>query len=77
MCFGFFGLIALQSVSNIGMCLALLPVMGVTLPFFSAGGSSAVCLYLGFGLIQSVYMHRPRRQRSSPAQYKNAENELP
>ena len=45
MCFGFFGLIALQSVSNIGMCLALLPVMGVTLPFFSAGGSSAVCLY--------------------------------
>ena len=59
MCFGFFGLIALQSVSNIGMCLALLPVMGVTLPFFSAGGSSAVCLYLGFGLIQGVYMHRP------------------
>ena len=59
MCFCFFGLIALQSVSNIGMCLALLPVMGVTLPFFSAGGSSAVCLYLGFGLIQSVYMHRP------------------
>lgn len=58
MCFGFFGLIALQSISNIGMCLALLPVMGVTLPFFSAGGSSAVCLYLGFGLVQNVYMHR-------------------
>ena len=58
MCFGFFGLIALQSVSNIGMCLALLPVMGVTLPFFSAGGSSAICLYLGFGLVQSVYMRR-------------------
>ena len=58
-CFGFFGLIALQTVSNIGMCLALLPVMGVTLPFFSAGGSSAVCLFLGFGLVQSVYMHRP------------------
>ena len=58
-CFGFFGLIALQTVSNIGMCLALLPVMGVTLPFFSAGGSSAVCLFLGFGLVQSVYMRRP------------------
>lgn len=57
-CYGFFGLIALQSVSNIGMCLALLPVMGVTLPFFSAGGSSAACLYFGFGLVQSVYMHR-------------------
>lgn len=58
MCFGFFGLIALQSISNIGMCLALLPVMGVTLPFFSAGGSSAICLYLGFGLVQGVYMRR-------------------
>lgn len=58
MCFGFFGLIALQTVSNIGMCLALLPVMGVTLPFYSAGGSSAACLYLGVGLVQSVYMKR-------------------
>lgn len=57
-CFGFFGLIAIQSIANIGMCLALLPVIGVTLPFFSAGGSSAVCLYLGFGLVQNVYMHR-------------------
>lgn len=57
-CFGFFGMIALQSIINIGMCLALLPVMGVTLPFFSAGGSSAMCLYFGVGLLQSVYLHR-------------------
>lgn len=57
-CFGFFGLIAFQSITNIGMCLALLPVMGVTLPFYSAGGSSAACLYFGFGLVQNVYMRR-------------------
>lgn len=57
-CFGFFGLIFLQTVTNVGMCLALLPVMGVTLPFYSAGGSSAMCLYMGMGLIESVYMHR-------------------
>ena len=57
-CFGYFGIIALQSISNIGMCLALLPVMGVTLPFFSAGGSSAACMYFGIGLVQSVYMRR-------------------
>ena len=57
-CFGFFGMIALQAVWNIGMCLALLPVMGITLPFFSAGGSSSMCLYLGFGLVQSVHMRR-------------------
>lgn len=57
-CFGFFGLILSQTVFNLGMCLSLLPVMGVTLPFFSAGGSSAACLYLGIGLIQSVFINR-------------------
>ena len=57
-CYGFFGIIALQSVINLGMCLAILPAMGVTLPFFSAGGSSSMCLYLGFGLVQSVHMRR-------------------
>lgn len=58
MCYGYFGWIALQAVVNIGMCVAVLPAMGVTLPFFSAGGSSAACLYLGFGLVQSVHMRR-------------------
>ena len=57
-CFGFFGLIAAQSIFNLGMCLSLLPVMGVTLPFFSAGGSSAMCLYLGLGLVLNVYLHK-------------------
>lgn len=57
-CFGFFGMIAAQALFNLGMCLNLLPVMGVTLPFFSSGGSSASCLYLGFGLVLNVYMHR-------------------
>ena len=55
-CFGFFGLVASQTIFNLGMCLSVLPVMGVTLPFFSAGGSSSACLYLGIGLIQSVYI---------------------
>ena len=58
MAIGFFGLVAFQTVFNVGMCLALLPVMGVTLPFFSAGGSSAACLYFGIGLVQNVYMRR-------------------
>lgn len=56
-CMGFFGMIAAQVIFNIGMCVDLLPVMGVTLPFFSAGGSSAACLYFGFGLVESVHMH--------------------
>ncbi len=58
MCLGFFTLIAVQTIFNIGMCLVVLPVIGITLPFFSAGGSSSMCLYFGFGLVLSVYMRR-------------------
>ncbi len=64
-CFGFFGMIAAQTLFNLGMCLNLLPVMGVTLPFFSAGGSSSACLYLGFGLALNVHMHKVNPERVS------------
>lgn len=57
-CIGFFSLIGVQVIINLGMVLGLLPVVGITLPFFSSGGSSVACLYLGVGLVQSVYMHR-------------------
>lgn len=56
-CIGYFSLIGVQVVVNLGMVLGLLPVVGITLPFFSSGGSSVACLYLGVGLVQSVYMH--------------------
>lgn len=62
-CFGFIGLILSQTVFNLGMCLSLLPVMGVTLPFFSVGGSSAACLYLGMGIIQSIYLTRDETKK--------------
>lgn len=58
---GFFGMLFAQMLINIGMCLALLPVIGVTLPFFSAGGTSLVCMFMGVGLVLSVYMHRNTR----------------
>ena len=58
MCLGFIALIATQTIFNIGMCLVVLPVIGITLPFISAGGSSSMCLYFGFGLVLSVYMRR-------------------
>lgn len=57
-CFGFFGMISSQIVFNLGMCLSLLPVMGVTLPFFSYGGTSISCMFLGIGLVQNVYMYK-------------------
>lgn len=58
---GFFGMIFAQVLINIGMCVAVLPVIGVTLPFFSAGGTSLLCIYMGVGLVMSVYMHRNTR----------------
>lgn len=68
-CFGFIGLVASQTVFNLGMCLSLLPVMGVTLPFISVGGSSAACLYLGVGIVQSVYMNRDQTKRTLNIRY--------
>lgn len=55
MCYGVAFMIIAQVVVNIGMCLSLLPVIGITLPFISAGGSSTACLYLAIGLVLSVY----------------------
>jgi len=57
-CVGVFTMFAAQALINLGMCLRILPVIGVTLPFFSAGGTSIVCLFLGIGLVLSVYCHR-------------------
>ena len=59
-CVGVFSMIAAQSVINIGMCLSVLPVIGITLPFLSAGGSSVLASYLGLGLVLSVYMEAPK-----------------
>ena len=54
-CSGMAALLAAQSLINLGMVLRVLPVVGITLPFFSAGGSSVATLYLGMGLVMSVY----------------------
>lgn len=56
-CVGVFAMLAFQIIINIGMCLSLLPVIGITLPFLSSGGSSVLASYMGLGLALSVYMH--------------------
>lgn len=48
-------MIITQVVVNVGMCLKLLPVVGITLPFMSAGGSSNLCIYIAVGMVLSVY----------------------
>lgn len=56
LCLGVFALILSQTAVNLGMVLGFLPVVGVTLPFFSAGGTSLMCLMLCVGIVQSVHM---------------------
>ncbi|MBQ8917743.1 MAG: FtsW/RodA/SpoVE family cell cycle protein, partial [Oscillospiraceae bacterium] len=57
LCVGAFAMVAFQSIFNIGMCLSILPVIGITLPFLSSGGTSVVALYAAMGLVVSVKMH--------------------
>ena len=59
-CAGIGGALMAQIAVNVGMNLRVLPVIGVTLPFYSAGGSSVLMLYICVGLVLSVYMHNTK-----------------
>lgn len=52
--FGLGSMVAIQVFVNLGMVTGVLPVVGVTLPLFSYGGSSLVACMAGFGIIMSV-----------------------
>ena len=53
-CSGIAAIIIIQSLENLWMCLALIPVVGITLPFMSCGGSSVFALYVLMGLAHSA-----------------------
>ncbi len=53
-CMGVAGMLLVQIALNVGMCLFVLPVMGLTLPFISYGGSSIITLFAAMGLVSSV-----------------------
>lgn len=53
-CMGMAGMLLAQITFNVGMCLYVLPVMGLTLPFFSYGGSSIITLFAAMGIVSSV-----------------------
>lgn len=52
-----------QAFQNIGMCLGIMPVTGVPLPFVSYGGSSMFAGMLAIGLLQNIHL----RTQTAPA----------
>ncbi len=59
-CIGAAAVVIVQTLENLGMCMAILPVVGITLPFMSYGGSSMLSMYIIMGLVQSVRAHREK-----------------
>ena len=54
-CVGVVGMLLFQVLANVGMCLFVMPVIGLTLPFFSYGGSSTVVLFTAMGLVSGAH----------------------
>lgn len=58
---GFGSLITFHTLVNIGMAVGLFPVMGIPLPFLSAGGTSLIANIACIGMLLHVYRSRSRR----------------
>jgi cell division protein FtsW (lipid II flippase) len=56
---GIVAMLACQSTINLMVCLHMMPVTGVTLPFVSYGGSSLIASYMAAGLLLNVGQNRP------------------
>lgn len=63
-CVGMGGMLLFQVCINIGMCLGVLPIIGLTLPFFSYGGSSIVTMFAAVGVVSGIHM-RPAPDSSA------------
>jgi len=61
-CFGVAATVTFQTFENIGMCIGIAPVVGITLPFFSYGGSSLFSMFAAMGLVSGV-RYRPKPER--------------
>ena len=62
-CMGFAGMLLCQTLLNVAMCLYLAPVVGLTLPFFSYGGSSVVTLFAAMGMVSGARFRAGSRLR--------------
>nr|WP_326185104.1 FtsW/RodA/SpoVE family cell cycle protein [uncultured Oscillibacter sp.] len=62
-CVGVAAMLIYQTVINIGMCLFVMPTIGITLPFFSYGGSSLLMLYAAMGVVSGIKKRSPTMRR--------------
>lgn len=62
-CIGGFAVLFSHCFLNIGMVLKVMPVIGVPLPFLSAGGTAMLSMYLMIGLVMSTYVHNEKQYR--------------
>lgn len=63
-CFGVTATVVFQTFENVGMCIGSAPVVGITLPFFSYGGSSLFSMFAAMGLVSGI-KYRPKPARAS------------
>lgn len=54
-CFGAASALMFQVMINTGMCIGVMPVIGLTLPLISYGGSSVVTIFAMLGLVSGAY----------------------
>ena len=54
-CYGAASALVFQVIINIGMCIGVMPVIGLTLPLISYGGSSVVTIYAMLGLVSGAH----------------------
>jgi rod shape determining protein RodA len=55
---GIFAMFVFQVLVNIGMCVGLMPVTGIPLPFVSFGGSSAIANFVAIGIVISINIYK-------------------
>ena len=63
-CLGVATYIFMHVFINLGGLFGIIPLTGVPLPFFSYGGSFAICLIVSLGLVQRVYIENNLRRIS-------------
>ena len=59
-CVGVAAMWTFQLMQNVGMCIGIMPITGIPLPFISFGSSSMVSQLLAAGMVQSVWRHRKK-----------------